>query len=232
MRYLALGIALWALSAPWLASGEARAEPAPRLVTITGTGAIAVAPDIAEIAASVVSSAPSAEAAVQANSRAMVALFETLAAFGVAANDMRTTGFHLGPQYRADRRAEDGPSIIGYQASNRIAITLRDIATIGAVLDGMAASGASRIDGIRFDIDDPRPHLDAARRRAFAEARMTAELYAEATGARLGDVLEIEESPERVLQPRVRALAERAAVPIAPGTNELRVTIRVTFALR
>lgn len=59
-----------------------------------------------------------------------------------------------------------------------------------------------------------------ARQRAFADACATAELYAEAAGAGLGEVLAIEEG------------AERAAVPIAPGTNGVRITIRVTFALR
>lgn len=234
MRFVIVVLALcvpWLTSGPWPTSGMAMADPAPRLVTITGTGTVMVAPGIAEIGASVVSTAPSAEAAVAANSQTVAALFETLAGFDVTADDVRTTGFFLGPQYPADRRGET-PSIVGYQASNRIAITLRDIATVGAVLDGMAANGATRIEGIHFAADDPRPHLNVARQRAFADARATAELYAEAAGASLGEVLEIEEGAERATQPRLRALAERAAVPIAPGTNEIRITIRVTFALR
>jgi uncharacterized protein YggE len=89
------------------------------------------------------------------------------------------------------------------------------------------------MNGVRFFVDQTEKLLDEARRRAVADARRKAQLYAGAADVRLGRVIEISEgaiaAPGPVLRTLSRASAE--SVPIAQGEQTLRVSVSVTYAL-
>jgi len=54
----------------------------------------------------------------------------------------------LQPQYAPNR---SGPNaVVGYQASNRVTVKLRDVARVAGVIDTLVAAGANNIGGINF----------------------------------------------------------------------------------
>ncbi|MFN3868066.1 MAG: SIMPL domain-containing protein, partial [Hyphomicrobiaceae bacterium] len=94
--------------------------------------------------------------------------------------------------------------------------------------------GATQIGGLSFDIADPAALRDAARKQAVDLARKRAELYAEAAGAKVGEVLTISEGGVAQI-PRDHGFARAAlaeSVPIERGSQQVEVVVTVTWALK
>jgi uncharacterized protein YggE len=219
-----------ALASPALPAQEADGGPAPRIVTVVGHGTVEAVPDVADIVTGVVTREKTARAAIDGNSAAMEKLIAALRAAGIADRDVRTSGFGLTPQYsraRNDRSRE----IAGYQASNQVTVTIRDIRQVGAVIDRVIGAGSNSVTGVRFGIANPDALMDEARRKAMAEARRLAGLLAAAAGAEVGRVLRIEEVGGRMPQPRM-TMMEARVVPVAPGTEEVVASVSVQYELR
>lgn len=227
---LVLPIAALALGA--LAPVAARAEERPPSVTVTGTGEVSAPPDAARIAAGVVSEAPRAADAVRQTNAAMQKVLAALDAAGVDRKHVQTSRFDVSPVY-ADTpgRMRGTPEIAAYRASNQVQVELRDIEKVGATLDALVGAGANEIGGIAFAIADPKPLQDEARKKAVADARRKAELYAQATGTALGRVLAIDESGGGPVPIRYARMEAAAAAPIAPGELDLAVNVVVTWSL-
>ena len=149
-------------------------------IVVSGTGRIAVDPDVAELRLGVAVSRPSVVAARAAAAETMTAILAAVAAAGVAPRDVRTTLLSVQPRY--DYRDGKAPTLVGYDLANIVEVTVRDLATLGAIVDGSLAAGATSLDGLSFRVDDPREAERAARIAAVAEARSRAEILAEAAG--------------------------------------------------
>lgn len=208
------------------------AESAQRHVTVSAEGQVSARPDVARINSGVLTEAASAKEALSANSVAMERLFAGLKAAGIAAEDIKTTSFDVSPRYQNNR---DGtaPRIDGYRVNNGVTVVVRDLDNLGGLLDQLVNLGANRIGGLSFDIAKADTLQDEARKKAIANARQRAELYATAAGVRLGKVLVISEDAMHVL-PRGPMIAHAAAaesVPIAEGSQEITARVTVTYAL-
>ncbi len=210
-------------------------EQPPRRLVVTGAGEASARPDVAVISAGVVVQADTASAALAENTRAMNRVLEQLRAAGLAAEDIQTAQFAVSPLYESrqpDPRTTQPPRIVGYQVSNQVSARVRDIERLGTTLDALVVAGANSIDGLSFDLADPKQVLGEARDAAVADALAKAKRYAAAAGVKLGRILSIEEGggypPPR---PMMRAEAMAADVPIAPGQTELSASVTITFAL-
>jgi len=203
----------------------------PATVTVSGAGTVAAAPDLAEITTGVVTQAPTAAQALAANSQAMERLLQALGSLGIAARDIQTTNISVLPQRRPGKDGQP-PEITGYEVGNQVRVKVRDLARLGRVLAAPVGQGANLVYGIRFGLQEPAPRLDEARKLAMADARRKAELYATAAGLKLGRVVAVQEagaaSPRPEMAPRV---SMSAAVPVAPGEQEIQASVTVTFTL-
>ena len=119
-------------------------------------------PDIVDISAGVTSQARTAVEAMQINAREMTAVIDRIKALGIDEDDIQTTGINLGAQYDYDQSTRQ-QVFRGYQASNRVSVTLRDVKRAGEVLDALVAAGATDIGGPRFSLDDDSPARAQAR---------------------------------------------------------------------
>lgn len=217
-------------------TGAAAAQDAPRVITVMGSGEIEVAPDLAEIAAGVVSEAETAGDALAANGTAMSGLLTAVAQAGIADADVQTQALNLEPIWDAGRGPEGlsdtPPRISGYRATNQLRLRVREIGTLGSVIDALGAAGANQLYGITFSRADPQAQEDAALRAAVEDARAKAELLASAAGATLGPVLSIREgsAPGRPLPYAARAeIAMDMA--IAEGSVAVGAEVEVVFAI-
>ena len=217
-----------------ISPGFASAENAERRMTLTGTGEVFVAPDMATVTLGVRSFDEKASVAMQTNSAAMGQVFEKLKAAGVEARDIQTSQLSLNPRW--DHRSNNNqPRIVGYEALNTVTVRVRKLNSVGTVLDVLTKAGANQIHSISFGIQKPRPHRDEARKRAVADAQAKAELYAQAADIKLGQIIRIDENGG-VQQPRPMArMAEAAmgasAVPIAEGELGLRANVTIVFEI-
>lgn len=213
-------------------------------ITLTGTGTVRAAPDMATINTGVTTQAQTAREALDANTEAMGALIAALREAGLDDDDIQTTDFTVSPQYvYSDGRDDNGyslpPRIEGYQVSNAVTIAVHDLDNLGAVLDRAVSVGANTVNGISFSVEDPAELYRKARGLAFEDAHDKALTYAEAAGVRLGDLEEIREMPmNNGPQPMMRAMAmdvavaQSAPVPVEAGNLTFTVTATVSWDIR
>lgn len=210
-------------------------------ISISGTGEVAAAPDMAFVNSGVTSQGATAAEALAANTAAMNELITTLKAAGIEARDIQTSGFSVNPNYvYSDARDENGyqlpPKIAGYQVYNTVNVRVRDLATLGAVLDKAVTVGANTINGVTFAVADPSSLYDQARKLAFADARKKAELYAGVAGEQLGDIESITESqgysqPEPYMMRAAAADVQSAPVPVEGGELTFSINVQVAWDL-
>ncbi len=205
----------------------------PRSVTVQASASVNAAPDIARIRAGVRSEAETAADALAANSQNMTNVIDGLKAMGIEAKDIQTSNFNVSPKY-AHHRDGRAPEITGYQATNEVNVLVRDLKSMGGVLDKLVGLGANQIHGLQFDVSKAEELADEARREAVANARRRAGLFAKAANAEVGDVLEIREggAPSFSRGPMLEAAASRMAAPIEPGEQALSASVTVTWELK
>jgi uncharacterized protein YggE len=200
---------------------------------VTGSGKVRAAPDVARIAAGVVAEAPRAADAIAASNAAMEKVLAALDRSGIERKFVQTARFDVSPVYAdTSARPRAHPEIVGYRVSNQVRVEVRGVERVGPVLDALVAAGANDVGGISFEVAEPAPLLDQARRQAVADARRKAELYAREAGVALGRVIRLEEGGGDFPRPVAYARMEAAAAtPIAPGELELGVDVVIAWSL-
>lgn len=219
-------------------------KPERKTITVTGQGKISAAPNVADINIGVVTQAETAREALSANTEKMTALQKTLKDRGVAAKDVQTTNISVTPRYSQPPQPVPGqqpreftPRIVGYDVTNTVTVTARDLNKLGDLLDAVVTAGANQMNGISFRIDTPESLLDEARKKAMADAKHKADLMAGEAGVVVGPPISItdQEGP-RYPVPRApmmgRMMAMDAPVPVSAGEQELSVSVHVVYELK
>lgn len=218
-----------------ITSGMAAELSKKSSVSVTGLGIAKARPDKASIAIGVVSEGKTAKDALDKNTASMSRVIVELKGQKVEPKDIQTTDFSVHPKFQ---HFKDGkpPAITGYRVVNSVRIVVRDIKNLGAILDRAVSLGSNQVNGISFSVEDAASMEDDARKKAMANARHKAELYATAGGAKLGKVMIISEdhiaNPPRPTYARSAMRAEAAAVPIAPGQHRVQARVHVTWELK
>lgn len=233
IRYALPLVAVSALAAPATAAEVQIAANGP-VVELTVNESVEAAPDLATVSAGVTTQASTAVEAMRANATQMRAVVDRIKQLGVAERDIQTAGINLGAMYDYDQAARR-QVFRGYQASNRVSVTLRDIDRTGEVLDALVAAGATDLGGPDWSIDDDTAARAQARRTAMETARAQALEYARLAGYSDVRLLAIVESvasrPPMPMMRMVAAEAADAATPVQPGMVQAGVTVTVKYEL-
>ncbi len=213
--------------------------PRPAIFVLSGEGKASATPDLAVLSSGVVAEGKTAREALDANTAAMTKLISSFKATGIEDRDIATSGFTVQPRYIYSQR-NDGtqgpPRITGYEVRNTVTVKVRDLTKLGGILDTAVTEGSNQIDGLTFDISKKDELLKEARKKALADARAKADLYAEAAGVKLGRLRELSEQagsgypPPRPMAMRMEAKAA-ADVPVEAGEQEISVNIIATWEI-
>jgi uncharacterized protein YggE len=222
-----------------LAAGLAPAlaqTAANRTLTMSGQGEVRAAPDTVTLSAGVTSEAPTAAAALAANTARMQSVFAALKKLGLADKDMQTANFSVSPQMAPQTANNNSqpPHVTGYQVSNQLQLRLDDVSRLGPAIDALVTAGANQMNGIDFAIKDSAPLLAEARADAVSDARAKAEIYAKAAGVSLGPILSIGENAGQGPRPVYMALPmARAAkaVPVAAGEESITAEVSIVWEI-
>jgi uncharacterized protein len=199
-------------------------------ITSRGLGTVIRTPDIMTVVLGVQSRGQSAKGALDANTAKANALINLLKSKGIAAADLQTSQLSVSPtQDPATGR------ITGYEVTNQVTATLRDISAAGGLIDaaGEAAGDAVRISQLSFTISDDGAARAQARADAVRQAQAHAKQMADAAGVRLGRISSITEVALNPPGPlgRDTASAAEAVVPLEPGTQKLTVMVEIVHAI-
>jgi uncharacterized protein len=217
-------------------------EPPARTITVSGNGRVTLSPDVARVSLGITITRPTVEAARAEAGRVMGAIVAAAKAKGVAARDIRTSGISLSPQYAPDCvPAPSGSvctkpnSVAGYAMSEQVEVTVRDLDVVGSVIDAATAAGATNVNGISFEIDDPAKAETDARIAAIQAAHAQADAMARAAGVSLGQVVSISEGavavPYEYPNARAAGPASDVATPVEPGTQDVQASVTVVYAI-
>ncbi len=187
------------LSACGLIEAQGVTPTSERYIRVSGSGEVAVVPDIAYINIGVHSEAEDVSSALEANNTQATKLTEALQAEGIEAKDIQTTSFNVYPQTRYDNMGQ--PVGTSYVVDNTVYITVRDLTKLGKMLDSAISAGANNIYGISFDIADKETVLAQARELAIKDAEAKAQSVAAVAGVTLGQILSIDVSTPTYTQP-------------------------------
>lgn len=238
MKTLFLSAIALAVAVPGAATAQGATIVQPLAGTrldISATGEVSRVPDLAIISAGVQTLQPTATAAIEENATRMERVRAALKRAGIADPDIQTSSISLNPEYRY---AENQPPVLtGYRASNTVNVKFRDLKRSGAILDALVREGANQLNGPSLTIDKPEEAYDEARIKAIAVGRARAELYARALGMRVVRILSVSEGGGSFPGPMPVAYARDAAMAVSkteiiPGTQDIQVTVSISFELR
>jgi uncharacterized protein len=225
-------LALFLATATLLAAPALAQTMPPPAISVTGEATVSVPPDQAQIDGGVTSDAKTAREASDANNAAMGKVLLALKGAGIEEKDYQTSRLSLQPQYAPNR---SGPSpVVGYRASNRVTVRLRDVTKVAGIIDVLVGAGANELGGINFMVSQASKLLDEAREKAIADARRKAEIYAKAAGVTLGEPLGISEEggAAPVFRGKMVGGMAASAAPVAQGEETLSVTVSVSWAIK
>ncbi|MEA2596918.1 MAG: uncharacterized protein QOF01_3387 [Thermomicrobiales bacterium] len=206
----------------------------PATVYVSGNGTVTITPDTASVIVGVNIVEKTLSSAQEKATMQMTAVIDALKAAGIDEKDIQTVNYSVNILQDYDQSGNP-TTINGYQVSNQVNVTVRDLDKLGSILDTVVGQGANAIYGISFYVDDPSAAASQARTLAVADAKKKADELAAAAGMKVGRILSISEtySPSPMPMPYGRAAAEDAAmsVPIQAGTTTVQVQVQVTYEL-
>jgi uncharacterized protein len=208
-----------------------------RLISLTGHGEVRAVPDMAVINMGVVSSAETARAALDANTKAMTELMANLKAANIDDKDIATSNFSINPRLDYGQNGGQVPKLVGYDVNNTVTVIIHKIDGLGALLDQAVSSGSNQINGISFSVSNPDAAMNEARKLAVKDATHKAQIYAGAASINLGNIMSVSESSgiaePQVMFSRAKAMAaDSAPVPIAQGSQVISVDVNVSWEIK
>jgi len=201
-------------------------------ISVTGMGDVTVKPDVADIYLGVSVTSPTAKGARDAAATQMTAVIAAIKALGVADKDITTTNVSLGPVYDY---SSSTAKLTGYQFTNTVKATVRDLTKVPDVLDNSVAAGATVVNGVSFRLDNPKTVEAQARSAAMTDARAKADALASAAGVQIKGVASITEvsvsSPVYFAPQADAAKAVGASTPIQSGTTDVTISVTVSYLI-
>jgi uncharacterized protein YggE len=204
-----------------------------RTITVTSTATVGSEPDQATLDIGVQTQADESADALADNATTTDEVLGALRGAGVAADDVQTRRLDVFRR-TVDRRTPRERRV--YVADASLAVTVRDLDAVGAVIEAAVGTGATSVRDIRFEVSDPSSARTQALEQAVEGARAKADAMAAAAGASVTGVERmVEEGAARPVyeQASYRAADTAAAAlsVVPPDELDTSVTVTVTWTI-
>lgn len=220
--------------------------PATDTITVQGSGQATLPPDVARVSFTVQNTAAAVADAQSATTKQANAAIAYVAGQGIAEKDVKTLSYNISPQYsypgpcpRIGVCPSSAPKITGYQVSETIQVTMRDLTAVGTMLGGLGKLEVQNVQGPAFALDDSTAGYAAARADAIAKARTQAMLLGEQLGVRIGKIVNFSESSGGYSSPSpmyggagMMSTKADAAPSVPVGENTYNASVSVTYEIR
>jgi len=215
-------------------------EDTPKL-TVRGEAEIERPADRVHLTVGVVTEEPSAEAALNENTKRMNGVVAALETLGLDEDEIETGRFQIRPKYARRPRQPDAewkPQIIGYETTNTVTIKTKKLELAGKVIMTATDAGANTADVDNYDLADSRAFRGEAIKEATLHAVADARVLAEAAGLRLVRIVSIHldgvpsvRGPERMAMARMAAAESAGPPPLRPGNVTIRANVTIQYEI-
>jgi uncharacterized protein len=220
--------------------------PATDTITVQGNGQAALPPDVARVSFTVQNTATTVVDAQAATTQQASAALDFVKGQGVTDKDIKTLSYNISPQYSYPNPCQQGarcpaysgaPKVIGYQVSESIQVTIRNLPLVGALLGGLGKLEIQNVNGPDFVLDDDTAGYTAARADAINKAKAQAALLEKQLGVSLQKIVNFSESSGGITYPMMfaegMASSKVASTPDVPaGENTYTASVSITYEIR
>jgi uncharacterized protein YggE len=201
-------------------------------ITVNTVETVKAVPDTAHVQLGVTTNGATAEEAQQQNAGQASAFLDAIMAEGVAEDDIKTSYINIYQDY-------ENPN--NYIMDNTFSVTIRNIDSVGSVIDAAVKAGANSSYSLSFDISNRDEVYIEALGKAMQSVNSKAAQVAEAGGYTILRPLSIEEGGSSGYYDIMPAAKEMAAAdaagasvstPISPGEIEVSASVNGTFVIQ
>ncbi len=218
-------------------------------ITVSGESKVSVSPDIATISFTIdETKSTSKEAQVLVSSK-MDKAKVAMKALNIEDKDIKTSSYSLYPKYNyqycpvyvSGVPCSTKQKLEGYEVSHTVIVKVRDVDTVGKVLEVIAQSGVNNITGPSFTVDDIEKVRADVRGKAIENAKSKAKILANQLNIDLEDLISFNESvanPREYMEDTVKvqsvpmAAGSSDGVSIPQGENEINVNVTLTYRIK
>jgi len=235
MKTKRLAILVLSLSLIVLLSSCMATRDLVRTIQVSGSGEVELKADIASFSIQVSELGKTTKEAQALANGKMSSILQALRSFQIEDKDITTTALALRPSYKW---VDNQQVLEGQVASQSLNVIVRDLPSLGLVIDKLGEISGITLNSILLDKDDKSEALDEAREKAVAAALAKAEVYARSAGMQVGAPISISESSVLPVPYEPRAMKMMAsesydmATEIPTGTMTVRSTINLLLELR
>jgi hypothetical protein len=231
---------------------------AQRTITVNGVGTVEAPPDEAILVLAVTNQAATADQAAKDNAdtatRVIDAILGLSLSKGITKDDITTIDYSLTPVYSQIDKCVNAsevplppgetkpqvtctattPKLIGHAVRNGIQVTVRDMTSIGKVLDAATGAGANEVSGITFTFTSGTyANLQKqALQNAIQDASGQAQTMATTLGVHIAGIVSV--NPAYVYRPYINYKAETGgatSTPIQTGALQVTVNVQVIYEI-
>jgi uncharacterized protein len=212
-----------------------KSDLATRTLSVSATGKVTLAPDVAYVFIGVQSQSENVSTALNQNNEKAQSISSALGELGIDPLDIQTSSFNIYPQQQYSPEGQLTGTI--YVVDNTVNVTVRDLSVLGKLLDAVVRQGANNIHGINFDVLDKSKAITEARKLAIADARGQAEELASAAGVTLGELQSLNAYTNTGSVPYYdakggSAAAMAAEVPVSAGQLMITVDVNMIYEIK
>lgn len=212
----------------------AGSENTDHVIVTSATGEVKTTPDRAEISFSVETENQEVTVAQTENARKMAAAIDAIMKSGIAKADIQTTGYNIYPVYD-DSGTVFTKNVKVYRVVNTVEVTVRDVSTVGSVIDAAVGAGINQVNSISFSLSEDREQAlrSDAIRKAVSQTRADADAAAAAAAVNITGTKEIDVSSgyRPIAYASTDSMGyglEKSAVPTPIQASDVTVSVQVT----
>jgi len=231
---------------------------AQETITVNGAGTVETAPDEAILVLAVTNQAKTADQAAKDNADTASRVMDAILGLSslskpITKADITTIDYSLTPVYSYNKCANTTelrppentklevictpttPQLVGYAVRNAIKITVKDMDSIGKVLDAATVAGANEISGITFTFTSLTYTAlkEQALKNAIQDASGQAQTMATTLGVHITGIVSV--NPSYGYQPYINykpaEVTSGASTPIQTGTLQVTVNVQVIYKI-
>ncbi len=226
-------------------------DTAPSVITLSGHGEVTAVPDIASVYFTIMKDGKTVKEAQDAVAAIEAKAIEALKANAVAEADYQVSNASFSPKYEYQYKTTALPCaaygcpqgtsvIVGYTASESFTVKVRNVDTVGKVMQDLGATGVSDLSGPNFTIDNQDALQADARKKAIEDAQTKAKALAKDLGVRLGRISSFSENgggyPMPMMYAAKDAMNSVAGAPapaqLPKGQNTISSDVTITYDIR
>lgn len=225
--------------------------PATNTISVTGTGEISAAPDIATVSFSVQEESKKVKDAQSAVNTKIKEILSKISALDIPEKDVKTENYSSYPKYEFQQVPQIAcmgyscppmpPAkqiITGYEVTQSVTITVRNLDLVSPVIEALGTAGVTNMNGPSFAIDKQDDLRAKARKEAIDKAREKAEVLAHDLGVNLVRVVSFSEGQNYPMYARAMTSAKMDGGVAAPapelpqGEQKITSDVTVTYEIQ